>query len=122
MFMLIMVAMFTAATAKYSCSYRGECQGLALDYLTSVPSPATCQHHCNKNLHCHFFTYNINPHNFLHRHCFFYNECHPGPASSEWVTYSSLCRGYFMSYIYRLRRMLKKNHYKKKYLLHMQEL
>ena len=109
MFMLIMLGMFTAAPAKYSCSYRGECQGLALNYLTSVPSPATCQQRCNKDLQCQFFTYNRNPHNFLHRHCFFYKECHHVHGPSEWVTYSSRCLVYLKFSLTRLRRMIKKS-------------
>ena len=111
MLMLILFAMLTAATASYQCGYPGECKGLAQDFLTSVPSPATCQQHCNKDLQWQYFSYNINPHNFLHRHCFLYKECFLGPATSEWVTYSSFCRGY-MSSIYR--RMPKRNYCKKK--------
>ena len=85
-------------------------------------SPTTCQQLCNKDLNCQYFSYNTNPHSYLHGHCFFYKECHLGPATSEWVTYdSSLCWGNYMSYIYRLRRMIKKN-YCEKYLLNMQEL
>ena len=116
MFSVIMITMLTAATAGYRCGYPGECQGLAQDYLTSVPSLTTCQQRCNNDLQCQYFSYNINPSNYLYRHCFLYKECQLGPDSSDWVTYSSLCRGYYLSYIHRLRMMHMKNHYKKQYL------
>ena len=70
----VLITITWSAPSPVSIARRGQCTGLAFNYIRSVANIQECLQHCDCDERCHHYSYHQGegPH---HTHCYLYQAC-----------------------------------------------